>query len=151
VMIPTPTLDLLATPTVTLEAKNSSTLMPASALAGTQTTTTPTPGKVVDGCIKGQLEWTFPKGGDEINGTIELKGIVNVANLGFYKYEYSQPGSSAWITIAAGDKPKNDEPLGGVWNTSQLVPGDYLLRLVVSDNKNQVLPACQISVQIVAQ
>jgi hypothetical protein len=151
VIISTPTLDLLATPTETLEAPNSSTLMPASPLAGEQAATTPTPGNAVDGCIKGQLEWTYPKSGDQIQGTIELKGIVNVPNLGFYKYEYSQPGSSAWVTIAAGDKPKNDEPLGGTWNTAQMVPGDYLLRLVVSDNKNQVLPACQISVQIAAQ
>jgi hypothetical protein len=151
VVISTPTLDLMATSTVTLEATNSSTLMPASALSRTQVATTPTPGETVDGCIKGQLEWTYPENGDEISGTIELKGIVNVGNLGFYKYEYSQPGSGTWITIAAGDKAKNDEPLGGVWNTDQLVPGDYLLRLVVSDNKNEVFPACQISVRIVAE
>jgi hypothetical protein len=149
-VIITPTTDIMATPTITLEASNSSTLMPAKSLQ-TVEASTPTPGKEVDGCIKGQLEWTFPNDGDEISGTVELKGIVKVFNLGFYKYEYSQPGSGSWVTIAAGDKPKNDESLGGVLNTAQLVPGDYLLRLVVADNANKSMPACQISVRIVAK
>jgi hypothetical protein len=148
----TPTLDLLATPTVTLEAKSSSTLMPLKNPVETQAVTTQgSPGAEEKGCIKGQFEWTFPATGDELSGTVELKGTVNVTNLGFYKYEFSQAGSNTWVTIAAGDKPKTNEPLGGVWNTSQLIPGDYLLRLVVSDNQNQVLPACQISVRVVTQ
>ena len=47
-----------------------------------------------------------------------------------------------------------DQPLGGsgsgTWDTSQLVPGDYLLRLVVTDNVNNLFPACVISVRVVA-
>ena len=38
----------------------------------------------------------------------------------------------------------------GNWDTTLLVPGDYLLRLVVADSQNQLLPACVVSVRVVA-
>ncbi len=139
----TPTMDLLATPTGTLPADASQSMM-VKAVIGTQV---PVAG---DGCVPGRLEWTFPQAGGEISGIVELKGTVNVDNLGFYKYEFSQPGSDIWTTIAAGDTIKQDDTLGGAWNTGQLVPGDYRLRLVVSDNQNQTLPTCEIPVRVVA-
>lgn len=102
------------------------------------------------GCITGQIEWTFPKAGEEISGIVELKGIVNIPNLGFYKYEVSQLGSNVWKTIAAGNQNKNDETLGGAWDTSQELPGDYLLRLTITDNQNNYLPTCEIPIRIIA-
>jgi hypothetical protein len=109
---------------------------------------TPTVEGEFTGCIPGQIEWTYPQAGQEIGGIVTLKGTINLPNMGFYKYEYSQPGSDNWITIAAGNLPKNDEPLGGAWDTAQIVPGDYLLRLVVADNQNNLLPACEIPIRI---
>lgn len=137
----TPTMDLLASPTTTLNPLQIASAAPAGI---------PTSINGGEGCIPGQLDWSYPANGDEISGLVELKGTVNVVNLGFFKYEFSQPGSDAWITIAAGNQAKIDEPLGGVWNTSQLVPGDYLLRLVVSDNQNILMTPCTISVRIIA-
>lgn len=141
----TPTLDILATPTATLAAVNGTPAADTTPVV--QVTSTPRS----DGCVTGQVEWTFPKSGEEIGGSVELKGTVKVTNLGFYKYEYSQPGVENWITIAAGNEAKEDQPLGGVWNTAQLIPGDYLLRLLVTDNNNQAFPACVISIRVVAQ
>lgn len=103
-----------------------------------------------NGCVAGQIDWTFPAAGERISGTVELRGTVNVTNLGFYKFEYSQPGTEIWTTIAAGNGIRVDEPLGGLWNTGLLTPGDYFLRLVVADNANNIFPACVISIQIVA-
>lgn len=100
------------------------------------------------GCIPGQLDWTDPQNGDTINGKVELKGTVNIENLGFYKYEYSLSGSNNWTTIAAGNTTIEDEPLGGAWDTDALVPGDYELRLVANDNLNNPLPACVIQITI---
>lgn len=102
------------------------------------------------GCIPDQLDWTDPRNGDTISGTVELKGTVNVENLGFYKYEYSPAGSDLWTTIAAGNTIIINELLGGAWDTSDLVPGNYELRLVVNDNLNNPLPACVIQVTIEA-
>jgi hypothetical protein len=141
--LPTATIDLLATPTVTLPV-----LVDAATAASTVVTTPTTAGVITqDGCVEGQIEWTSPTAGQEISATIELKGTVNVPNLGFYKYEFSKPGDDIWNTIAAGNQPKVDGGIG-FWNTSQLVPGDYLLRLVVADNQNQLLPACVIPVRV---
>lgn len=142
----TPTIDLLATPTVTLPS-------------GTKMATTPTrvdgttTSVVEEGCTPGKIQWVFPQNGGQLKGTVELKGIVNVPNLGFYKYEFSSVGSNTWVTIAAGNSESYklaDQKLGGAWNTAQLVPGDYRLRLVVSDNQNQIFPACVITIRIVA-
>ncbi len=144
--LPTPTLDLLATTTATL---------PVMGQAATPEVTedadiTPTTNIMTlqEGCIEGQIEWSYPEAGGEISATVELKGTVNVPNLGFYKYEYSTPGGDVWTTIAAGNQPKVDGGIG-FWNTSQLVSGDYLLRLVVSDNQNQLFPACVIPVRVI--
>ncbi|MFN7036342.1 MAG: hypothetical protein ACK4SN_08245, partial [Bellilinea sp.] len=107
-----------------------------------------------DGCIPGVIEWTFPKAGETLKGVVTLRGTVSVPNLGFYKYEYSEPASGLWVTIAAGDRVIVDQPLGGEgsgqWDTSMLTPGDYRLRLVVTDNVNNVFPACVIPVRISA-
>jgi hypothetical protein len=102
------------------------------------------------GCTPGQVEWTFPKAGDEISGKVELKGTVNVPNLGFYKYEFSQAGVENWMTIAAGNENNKVDAVLGTWDTTLLIPGDYQLRLVVADNQNQLMPACVIPIRIVA-
>jgi hypothetical protein len=142
VQLSTPTMDMLSTPTAIMEGE----MQPLGP------TIVPTIIQVSrEGCLEGQIEWTFPKMGDELSGNVELRGTVNIPNLGFYKYEFSQPGIENWTTIAAGDEVKTDQPLGGVWNTSLFLPGDYFLRIVVSDNQNQLLPACMVSVRISAQ
>lgn len=145
--LPTPTVDLLATPSVTLPVADleSATPEPTSDSG-------PTLAPVVDtGCVEGQIEWTYPLDQEEIQGVIEPRGVVNVPNLGFYKYEFTKAGEGNWTAIAAGNLPRNDEPLGGSWNTDQVTPGDYELRLVVTDNQNGIFPACVISVRIVGE
>jgi len=141
--VATATLDLLATPTVTLPA-----VIDAAVDLTQVGTVTLTVANVEDGCVAGQIEWTYPQACDEISGTVELTGTVNIPNLGFYKYEYALPGDDIWNTIAAGDQPKVEGGIG-FWNTSQLLPGDYQLRLVVADNENNFFPACVIPVRIV--
>jgi hypothetical protein len=138
--VATPTMDILATPTVTLAAD-----VQATAAAPSSQATLDIP--LEEGCKPGSIEWIIPKPDESISETIELKGTVNVPNLGFYKYEYSQPGSSTWTTLAAGNVPLVNGTIG-FWNTTQLPTGDYLLRLVVADNQNRALPACIVRVRI---
>ena len=136
----TPTVDLTAQPSVT-----------ATVNLVTQTTTGLVPtleSLFSQGCVPNQIEWTSPVEGDTISGTVTLKGTVNVTDLGYYKYEYRQPGSDTWTTIAAGDTKIVDSPLGGTWDTSTLTPGDYQLRLVVTDHQNNALPECTINITV---
>jgi hypothetical protein len=132
----TTTPDLLATPVGTLAPGET-----AASLAG------PPPGTT--GCIPGQLIISSLQAGQTIQGAVVLSGTVDIPNLGFYKYEYTQAGTENWAAIAAGRDPKREEELG-TWNTSVLVPGDYLIRLVVIDNLGQELVPCIIPVRVIA-
>ncbi len=139
VFISTPTLDFISTPTGTLspEMMTQFAIFPAA---------TALPALV--GCVPGQVNLTSPEPGDEIKGTIDLIGTVNISNFGFYKYEVAPLGSETWATISAGREIKNDASLGR-WDTTALTPGDYQLRLVVTDNQGTALPPCIVPVRVV--
>lgn len=139
--LPTATIDPLATPSMTLPPD----LATAFAL-------TPNPAAVpgANGCIPDQLEISSPRQGQTISGVIDLIGTVDIPNFGFYKYEVAPLGSDVWATISAGRQVVIDGSLGG-WNTGQLTPGDYQLRLVVTDNQGRVLPACLIQVRVTGE
>jgi hypothetical protein len=141
-LIPTPTVDLLATPAAGSPVEG--------ALAAGMTPIAAAPVAGSQGCVPGQLEVTFPKPGAEINGTVTLVGTVNLPNFGFYKYEVALRGTDVWSTISAGSEVKNNEDLGDL-NTSILTPGDYLLRVVVLDNSTQVIGTCIINIRIKGQ
>ncbi len=143
IFLPTPTLDILITPTATYNILGGD-----SNVLSTSDSTPISEGS--SGCISGQIEWTYPLDGEQISGVVELMGTVNLSTLGFYKFEYSAAGSNSWVTIAAGSEMKTEEALGGKWNTEQLVPGDYILRLVVTDNLNTELTPCDITVSVVS-
>ncbi len=139
--IPTPTLDLLATPTGTISAD-----------LATQLALTPRPLPTLSnasGCIPNKLIITSPKPGTEIKGSIEIRGTVDIDNFGFYKYEVAPLNTDTWATIAADREIKLDTKLGD-WDTTALTPGDYQLRLVVYDNKGQSSTPCVIPVRVIA-
>ena len=135
----TPTIDLLTTPTGTISAELATQLAltprPVPTLAGAQ------------GCQAGKVMLTSPKAGSEIRGTVDIQGTANIPNFGFYKYEVAPINSDSWSTISAGRVTHIDESLGK-WDTTAVTPGDYQLRLVVTDNQGQALPACIIPVRI---
>ena len=135
----TPTLDLLATPTGTISPE-----------LATQIALTPRPVPTItggEGCDPGRLMLTSPKAGTEIRGTVDIEGTVKIPNFGFYKYEVAPIGSDNWATISAGRTIVVNGPLGQ-WDTTAVAPGDYQLRLVVTDNQGQALPACIIPVRV---
>jgi hypothetical protein len=139
VFLTTPTLDFISTPTGTLSAE----MMTQFANIPLQTAVAN-----ITGCTPNQIMITSPAAGDEVKGTIELIGTVNIPNFGFYKYEVAQMGSDTWATISADRNTIKNGKIGS-WNTTALTPGDYQLRLVVTDNQGKVLPACVVPVRIV--
>lgn len=141
-LVATTTPDLLATPTGTISAE----LATEIAL-----TPRPTAGNVGgEGCIANRVDITSPKGGDEIHGTIDVRGTVNISDFGFYKYEVSPLGAETWATISAG-RDKVVDGILGRWDTTTLSAGDYQLRLVVTDNQGRSLAPCVIQVRVVPQ
>ncbi len=132
-----------ATPTATLDPESERINTPVP---------TPTIGQdsLVSECVEDRLEITSPGNGEEVSGTVELIGTVNIENFGSYKYEYSTTGAVDWVTIAAGNQLKIEESLG-FWYTSALTPGTYLLQLVPLDNVGNELTPCIISVEVVPE
>ena len=141
----TPTMDLLASPTTTLAGEGTE-LVSASPTVG-ELSLTPTIIVVGEGCVPGQIMLSEPVDGTEINGVIVVKGTANIQNFGFYKYELARPGETAWLTIQAGRDIIQDGDLGQ-WDTRTLAPGDYMLRLVVTDNQGESLEPCVIRVRV---
>lgn len=140
-LLGTPTLDMQATPPIDLPLDGALVAMTPLAAATAVGS---------EGCIPGQLEITSPKSGAEIKDPINLIGTVNLPNFAFYKYEVALRGTEAWTTISAQHAVKKNEELGS-FNPGILTPGDYLLRVVVLDNLNQVLGTCIISIRITGQ
>jgi hypothetical protein len=137
----TSTLDLLATPTITLVVQGTG-LAGENLPAATQALETAT-----TGCTPGQVEISEPVDGSEISGISEIKGSVSIADFGFYKLEMKTTDQTDWLTILAGNEIKQNASLGS-WNTSLLTPGEYNLSLVVVDNQGQSLPGCIIKVRV---
>lgn len=137
----TPTIDLLATPTYTLGPSLASDVNPD------ETPVPPTPTPVGEGCINSQLEITDPKNGDSLSGQITIVGTVDMPNLAFYKYEVARPGETIWLPIQAGRGAVRAATLGE-WYTNTLQPGEYLLRLVATDNEGTTLGTCQIQIYV---
>jgi hypothetical protein len=139
VFLATPTLDLISTPTGTL----SPAIMTQFANLPPQTSVAN-----VSGCTPNQVILISPMPGEEVKGTVVLIGTVNIPNFGFYKYEVAAQGSNTWATISAGRTIVINGALGN-WITTALTPGDYQLRLVVTDNQGLALPACVVPVRVV--
>jgi len=140
--LPTATIELLATPTVTL---------PPAAAAAAVPTATPIPqGNVPasEACVPGSVDISEPPRDGAVGGLVALRGSANIPNFGFYKFEYALPDQENWQAILANDQPVAEGDLGQ-WNTVRLVPGLYRLRLVVTDNQGQAQPPCVIRINII--
>ena len=135
--LPTATLDLLATSTITLAAET------VTSSADVQETPLPGTEIIQTGCIPGEVMITFPENDSTVQGVVEVEGTVNIADFGFYKFEISRAGSDTWLTIQAGEFPKDNEELG-FWDTTQLESGNYYLSLVVIDNQGIQREPCAV-------
>ena len=99
------------------------------------------------GCVQDKINLTSPEQGQEVSGTVTLLGTIDIDNFGFYKYEVSPQGGENWTTISAGrDMVRNGEI--GFWDTSALTPGDYQIRLLVTDNQGQSVAPCVVTVRV---
>lgn len=141
----TPTMDLLASPSATLE--EGTLPEPLETPTVDLPSLTATTEVVGEGCIPGQTMISDPVDGSQISGVIVILGTANVQNFGFYKYEVARLGETVWQTIQAGrDIVENGEL--GQWDTRTMAPGDYMLRLVIVDNQGESLEPCVIRVNV---
>lgn len=143
--LPSPTLDLLATPTITLAAPGDTGATTPVAPVGQGGGGLPAEPSA---CLPGTLNITQPATETTISGVVQVNGSASIDNFGFYKFETARPGETTWLSIQAGNQPVVDGELGN-WDTSRLSTGVYLLRLVVTDNQGQSLTPCVVQVNVV--
>lgn len=141
----TPTMDLLASPTTTLMVDVTQEAL--SAPTGESMSEIATVEFSGEGCVPGQIMLTEPTDGTEVSGVIIVRGTSDIENFGFYKYEIARPGETVWLTIQAGREITQEGELGQ-WDTRTLAPGDYMLRLVVTDNQGESLEPCVVRVRV---
>ena len=137
--IPTPTVDLLTTPTGTISAEMAATI-----------DARPTPRAVdfSEGCVPDVKIIDSPVPGQELSGIVELIGTVDVKDFGFYKFEIAPAGQELWSPIYAGRDIIRGDVLGRI-DTGSLTPGDYRLRLVVTNNVGEALDPCEVPIRVV--
>jgi len=132
----TPTLDLLTAPDSESDSP--------------QVESTPLPLDVPvtgSGCVPGVVDIQSPQAHDNVSEVVEITGSANIPNFGFYKFEMATVDNSNWLTIQAGDVLVEDGLLG-YWDTTRLSTGDYLLRLIVTDNQGNASTPCTIELRV---
>ncbi len=139
--IATPMLNLLATPTTTLP--------PPTQDPNKTQEATPTPSELpaAEGCLPEQINLTSPLNGDRVKGEVSIQGSADVTNFGFYTLQIARPGDTVWLPIQVGQQPVKKNTLA-TWDTSSLTPGEYMLKLVVTDNVGNEMSPCAIQVTV---
>lgn len=132
----TPTLDVLASPDIEADVPQVEVTSPVSDFQ-----------IIESGCVSGLIDIISPQANEAVSDVVEITGSANIPNFGFYKFEMASVDDPTWLTIQAGDVLVVDGLLG-YWDTSRLSGGDYLLRLVVTDNQANASPPCTIQLRV---
>lgn len=111
---------------------------------------TPLPTVAIDPsmCKAGEIELTSPKPNTELRGEIEITGVVNVVDFGFYVIEYARADIELWNPITSSRALVPEESVLLEWDTSFSPPGSYVLQLVVTKNDGSEYEPCRIPIRI---
>jgi hypothetical protein len=84
-----------------------------------------------------------------IKDEIHVEGSANIANLGYYKFEFKREDvKDEWHWIASYEEPVEQGVLG-IWQVYDLPEGVYTFRLtVVNVQGNYPFPPCEVRVHI---
>lgn len=124
-------------------------LLEPEAVQGSSTDPPGTPSGA--GCLNEGATISSPTSGEEIRGLVEVVGTADIPNFAFYKIEIrpSEP-SSIWQVITAGTDTLTEEMLG-MWDTSLVENGVYLLQLVVTDTVGNAPLPCTIEIVVLPE
>jgi hypothetical protein len=135
---PTPTDARLLYPTVT----------PTPGLPPGANPPTVTPGLAVTGCEFGR-QITSPAPNEAGTGQVVVRGQANIINFAQYKFELMGPATGgAWVVVGTSNTPVFDGLLGS-WDSTSLAPGNYTLRIVVSNLDGNFFPPCEVPIVLV--
>jgi len=105
----------------------------------------------VAGCSNENATITSPTSGQEIRGLVEVRGTANISNFAFYKIEIRPIApNSIWQVLTAGTESLSEEVLG-IWDTSLVENGVYLLQLVVTDTAGNAPLPCTVEIVVLPE
>ena len=113
-------------------------------------TATPLPTVAVDSsmCQPDEIMITSPAANSEIRGVVEIRGIVNVDDFGFYMFEIAKAEEALWLPIQANRTLSPEESTLLEWDSSLFPPGSYVIQLVVTTNDGEEYDPCRIPIRI---
>ena len=141
---PIPTLPLLATPTVFGMVDTQSGALTLTVTVAPIEIVEPTPNVprvlsdeqlnalVSQMCPRRQACFMSPMTGITVTGVVEFRGAANRPGFNYYKLEYQKEGTTDWVLIETHELPVQFASLG-YWQTADVQPGKYLVRLIVVD------------------
>lgn len=107
---------------------------------------TPTP-PLLANCPDPGSRLTYPTVNAVLKGPVQILGSAYVEEFDYYKFEFRPQGVSEWSFLQSFKTPVT-KGLLGVWDTSNLPPGNYWFRLVVVKKDGNYLEPCQVPVII---
>ena len=108
----------------------------------------PTVEVVLGQCDEERINITSPLVDQEVSGVIEITGVINVEDFGFYVIEYAELYSALWNPIFSSRVLVPEESTLLEWDTTTSPSGNYIIQLVVTDNDMEEYPICQIPIRI---
>jgi len=113
-------------------------------------TATPLPTVEVDPslCVPDEIFISSPQANQELRGEVEITGVVNVDDFGFYMFEIARADEALWMPIQANRSLVPEESTLLEWDTSLFPPGTYVIQLVVTTTEGEEYPPCRIPIRI---
>jgi len=113
-------------------------------------TATPLPTVEVDPalCVEDEIFISSPQANQELRGEVEITGVVNVDDFGFYMFEIARADEALWMPIQANRSLVPEESTLLEWNTSLFPPGTYVIQLVVTTTDGEEYPPCRVPIRI---
>lgn len=102
-------------------------------------------------CIPDEIFISSPLANQELRGDIEITGVVNVDDFGFYMFEIARAEEALWMPIQANRTLVPEEATLLEWNSSLFPPGSYVLQLVVTKTDGEEYPPCRVPIRIGSQ
>lgn len=138
--VPTPTEARLLYPTITPTPG-----LPPGAVVGTPP---PSPAASVNGCEIDGARMTEPMPGQAVSGQVTVMGQTNILNFAQYKFEIKGPSTNgAWVVVGTFNILVVDGYLG-TWDSTSLIPGNYILRLVISRLDGTFPTPCEVPIVV---
>jgi hypothetical protein len=138
--VPTPTEARLLYPTITPTPG-----LPPGATGGTPS---PSPESSASGCEIAGATITEPVPGQTVGGQVTVMGQANILNFAQYKFEIKGPSTNGnWVVVGTFNILQVDGYLG-TWDSTSLIPGNYILRLVTSRLDGSYPTPCEVPIVV---